>query len=396
MIDIHSHVENFKSIPNKWVSVISRIPFAEPILQSEPAEFIIEFLIKIKNKLAKYLTFIPLFKNFKFSKADEMLEIFNKPLFKVAEILYSEMTDAGIHLSTPLMMDLGYATNIKDKAELDYGLKVDIMKRVAKKYFGEIMPFVGFDPRRPDAVDFIKFCLFEKGMLGVKMYPKLGFHPSQKSLYNSFEIDGVLADFYQMCESYKIPITMHCSSGGAYSEELVGKSDERDTLVHPSALEEVFEKYPNLYFNFAHAGGDLHLYKEGCFDIWIYYIIEYMKKYPNVFMDLAYNDKAHDEKTSKEYFKILNKLLASDIGDRIMFGTDWPMIRHTWTQKEFIAPFIKNIDKQFISKVFYQNAIKFLFPEFKIPSRILDGLSVSHEDTPVWLESKFTECKKLK
>lgn len=387
MIDIHTHIENFKAIPDKWLSVIS-ITGAEKIASGKFFRYMIKLLLRLRGKIASWLSCIKWLQTLGFARLGEMIDIFKIPLFQVGDVLYQEMQDAGIKLTTPLLMDLEFATTTHDKPELDYGLQVDIMNRVAKKYYGEIMPFVSFDPRRPNANEFIQFCLFDKGMLGVKMYPKLGFHPSFKSMYNSLEINETLVKFYEMAESQEIPITVHCSPGGAYSESLIGKEDERDTLVHPSAYGDVLAKFPNLRLNFAHSGGDL--YK------WIWYCIEYAKQYPNIVMDLAYHSDAHSKKKKEKYFEVLNELLKSDIGDRIMFGSDWSMIRHTWTIEEFLKPFKDNIDITVQDKVFYQNAIKFLFPNLVIPKRVEECFGMTYKDTPKWLASKFTELESMK
>jgi len=387
MIDTHPHVVNFKVCPDKVVEVVSGVPSVEGILRSKPVKFIIDVFVKVKNKVFK--VFFCLSKNPypEFAKLDEMLLIFKKLLYKVGDVeLNKEMKDAGIELSTPLMIDFEYATIEKAKPELAYGMQIEIMKRIAKNNYGRIMPFIGFDPRREDAVNFVKWCLFEKGFLGVKMYPKLGFHPSHRTLYNSLKTNNTLYDFYDMCQEHQIPITVHCSSGGVFSETLVGKCEERDTLVHPTAFEEVFEIFPDIYLNFAHSGGDSK---------WISYIVKYMQGYPNIFSDVAYNDKAHSSGFIN-YFVKLNQLLCSAVGDRIMFGSDWPMIRHTWTIKEFMSPFLKYVDEDNKDRFFYQNAIRFLFPNFEIPRRIRKILGFGIKDTPEWLASKFEEVKNLR
>lgn len=385
MIDVHSHVLNFAVCPNKWLTKITHIPYVESILKKEVSEWIFSTLIYIKNIFDKTK---------KFKRLAEMIDIFKQPLFDVGKILHKEMVDAGVKLSTPLMMDLEFATSKHYGAELDYGIQVEIMKRIASNYFGEIMPFFGFDPRRPGAFELAKFCLEEKGMLGVKVYTKLGFHPSPQSVYNSQQVNCELSKLYNYCESNHIPITTHCSQGGAYSQELVDKSEEWNTLAHPSAWEEVLLLFPNLRLNFAHFGGDLEQYTKGGSKTWCSYIIEYMKTYKYVYADVSYNDIVHDKKCYKKYFNIINKLLLKEgIIDRVLLGSDWSMIRHTWTIKEFFQPFKDTLSSKVKSQIFYLNAIKFLFAELAIPQRILNGLHKTQSDTPVWLASKFTEIR---
>lgn len=371
MIDVHSHILNFGCCPDEWLAKLTHIPNIELFLRLPFSKSLLDFITWIYYKG-------------KFSKTNEMIEIFNTHLFDVGNLLRKEIDEAKIKLTTPLMMDMDYATKNKYPAELDYGVQIEIMKRIAKKHYGVIMPFIGFDPRRENADKLIAFCLMTKGMLGVKMYPKLGFHPSPQSTVNSDKVNLRLSNFYKFCEDKKIPITMHCSPGGAYSEKLIGKTEERNTLVHPTALEEVFKLHPSLFFNLGHFGGDLH---EGAKDTWNYYAIKLINNYENVYGDLAYNDKAHTDE--ENYFRNLNSKRIPH--DKVLLGSDWSMIRHTYTIKEFIQPFKDNIKQGIRKKIFYENAINFLFPNKRIPDRVMLALDKKPKDTPDWLQTQFNK-----
>lgn len=310
-----------------------------------------------------------------------MIEIFTTHLFDVGNILRAELDEAKVKLTTPLMMDMDYATKKYHKAELDYGTQIEIMKRIASNHYGVIMPFIGFDPRRMDSPELVVFSLINKGMLGIKMYPKLGFHPSPQSTVNSRQVNSRLHNIYEYCAAEQIPITTHCSSGGAYSEDLIGKKEERNTYVHPTAWEEVLKLYPILRLNLGHGGGDLH--KDG--NTWNSYACALANKYENVYFDLAYHGEAHTDK--EIYFSRLHSKRIPH--NKVLLGTDWSMIRHTYTIKEFIQPFKDNIKPVIKNKVFYENAIKFLFPEKRIPDRIMLALDKTPNDTPVWLQTQF-------
>ena len=372
MIDVHSHILNFGCCPDKWLEKFTHIPKIELILKFPFSKFILNLCSKlIKGK--------------SFKRVDEMIKIFKTDLFGVGNILKEEMEEASIKLSIPLMMDLDYATKNEYTAELDYGIQIEILKRVAKHHYGKIMPFVGFDPRRADSAKFVVHSLINKGMLGIKIYPKLGFHPSPKSMINSPETNMNLKLIYEYCQENKIPITTHCSSGGAYSEDLIGSKEERNTLVHPTAWEEVLELYPRLYLNLGHLGGDIGGVGSR---LWFPYALELLNKYENVYGDLAYNTQVHKEKEKDAFFKVINTKVFPH--DKILFGTDWSMIRHTYTIKEYIVPFLTGFrNKEIGDKILYKNAIKFLFPNNEIPERIRVALSKTIEDTPKWLQNKF-------
>ena len=369
IIDVHSHILNFGCCPDKWLAKLTHIPKIESLLK-----------LPFSKNLFKCLTWILRFG--KYNKIEEMIEIFSTHLFEVGDILRKEMDEAGVKLTTPLMMDMDYATKDHYPAELDYGTQIEIMKRIASKHYCVIMPFIGFDPRREESDELVMHSLMTKGILGIKMYPKLGFHPSPKSPVNSKEVNGRLNNVYETCQRLQIPITTHCSPGGAYSEKLIGKREERNTLVHPTAWIDVINLYPSLYLNLGHGGGDL--YKDEA-NTWNSYAIDLVNNGENVYFDLAYHGEAHE--TPEVYFSRLHSQKIPH--DKVLFGTDWSMIRHTHTVKEFLQPFLDNLKPNIRARILYKNAIKFLFPENRIPIRITEALNKKPEDTPSWLQNQF-------
>lgn len=218
---------------------------------------------------------------------------------------------------------------------------------------------------------------------GVKMYPRLGYSPSDFVCYPH------LREFYGACESKGIPITAHCGPGGMsisdyflyerYDEgryldirekcgsySLKHAAERFDGVVagtrgqdSPARWEEVLQKYPKLKLNLAHFGssdtwktcagfgkmdrdlsGDTdsgkkykkhHLYRD-----WTKKIAELVQndRYENVYTDISFfvnNDPSwffgagHDRDDVAEDMVYLLKKYPS-LKDRILMGSDWYMI----------------------------------------------------------------------
>lgn len=216
---------------------------------------------------------------------------------------------------------------------------------------------------------------------GVKMYPRLGYAPSDFVHYPN------LMEFYAACEAKSIPITAHCGPGGMsiadyflyerYDEGRYLDIKEKDgcySLKHaaerfdgvtagtkgqdsPSRWEEVLKKYPKLKLNLAHFGSSdtwkecagfgkmdkelsddkdtgknykkHHRYRD-----WTKKIAELVHGFDNVYTDISYfiNDDpswffgvGHDRDDIAEDLVYLLKKYPS-LKDRLLMGSDWYMI----------------------------------------------------------------------
>ena len=309
----------------------------------------------------------------------------------VAQELKKEMDDAGINLATPLMMDLEIAS-FNDKPELPYTYQLKLMSDITLDYAGVFFPFAMVDPRRPQAADLIIRSLEKQGFLGVKMYPPLGYHPDPTSIYNQPYVNEELTKIYEYCNANQVPITTHCSKGGAYSDGLMHTKNLRKQYTNPASWENVVKDYPNLRLNLAHFGGDLLEINDNN-ESWAKAIIKLIKDYPNVYTDIAYHDAALNKKESVKYFSILSSLLEDDlVKDKILFGTDWSMTRHTWTESEYVQHFTKWADdedkKAKLQQITFTNPLNFLFPNHNFPQRILNFYKANGKvvsDLPGWL-----------
>jgi uncharacterized protein len=174
-------------------------------------------------------------------------------------------------------------------------------------------------------------------VVGIKIY--LGYYPF-------YAYDEVYEPVYRLAAKYKLPVVFH--TGDTYSERGFLK------YSHPLAIDEVAVKNRDVNFMMAHFG-----------DPWTITGAEIIYKNPNVFADLSgliVGTEVDLKKKSEGLFldHLRHALVFADSYDKLLFGTDWPLIP--------IAPyieFIKNlIPEEFHEQVFYHTAIK-VFPKIK-------------------------------
>jgi len=372
-INVHCHIINFQFIPDTFFK--TRAPFREWLYRSS-----------LTRWLARIITF--LIPGSEYDRLHEFLSIFKKDINEVAEILLREMKEANIKLSIPLVMDLEYAS-FNTKPEVPFRHQIQLISQIALQYPGQLLPFVMVDPRRPDAADMITEALERLGYLGVKFYPPFGHHPYHKSFYNEPHVNEELNKIYTYCHQNKIPITTHCTIGGAYGSEVMKYRELEKELTKPSNWRQVLEDFPELHLNLAHFGGDfLDIEKPTS---WSYEIKQMIEEFDNVYTDLSYSNKALERETTEQYFQQLNTVLEenSKSKERILFGTDWSMTRHTWTEAEYIAPFNRELNRDTMNQIAVRNPMKFLFPANIIPERINKFMRDNGKSLPTFLTDHF-------
>jgi predicted TIM-barrel fold metal-dependent hydrolase len=211
---------------------------------------------------------------------------------------------------------------------------------------------------------------------GMKMYPRLGYAPDDFKNYPN------LIEYYRICESKGIPVTIHCNAGGMsipdyflyerYDHNIIKEEyDLKDAENHfdgttfgaeakdsPARWAKVLEKFPKLKICLAHFGG-CDTWKEAgnleetenelekrktsgkvskydhCdkYRDWIKSIAELVSKRDNVYTDLSYFvnhnpgifDIRYDLEDMAENLSWLIKKYR-DLKDRILMGSDWYMM----------------------------------------------------------------------
>jgi len=299
-----------------------------------------------------------------------------------ANLLVETWSD--IDLFVPLMIDYEYwfANTIDNRL----GDQIEtVFKKVVLPHQGKIHPFVPFDPARelayrkgmvgPDGqleadrpMRLVKEAIEEKGFIGVKLYNSLGYKPLGNAdpevslkrrriavrnnkltyLFDGEEYDEVLCQLYDYCVDNEVPITAHCVMNGI--EAYPGASFDFGAAEF---WEEVLrqDRYKNLRLNLAHFGWNQASDQGYAGDqSWVIRICDLMLKYENVFADISHH-RVLDKKGRDQFvegYRQMQKDFADHIEKikkRILFGTDWHVLRRIKGFEEFLENYQRVLTK---------------------------------------------------
>lgn len=214
-------------------------------------------------------------------------------------------------LVVPLMIDITRG-GTEDRQLLEKQL--NDTSDAALAFPGRILPFMALNTLRKNHLEMLERALSQKGCVGVKLYPSLGY-----------AIDSpAMLKVYDYCAAAEAPMLMHCTSGGFYYSEA-----ERD-FSNPKHWRGILEKRPNLKICFGHFGGDENFTGASIpANSWTGTILDLMEKYPGVYADMGYHtDPMSGGNAEKNYFRNLGGLLARPgIRERILFGSDFFIVQ---------------------------------------------------------------------
>jgi predicted TIM-barrel fold metal-dependent hydrolase len=207
-----------------------------------------------------------------------------------------------------------------------------------QKRKGELYPFIAIDPRRPGMIDALLSGSFFKGdskFYGVKLYPRMGYHPQCAPM------DAV----YKYCSDNNLPIIFHCGMSGFPP----GTDWKYADFGNPIHFEPVIKKYPGLKIDFAHLGSsDPSL-------SWAKTIVRLINENDNVYSDLACYTHVDD----------LNNIFPLWTGNpklkrRLMFGTDFDVMYFTGliTMQTYYANF-QSLFKADLKLLMHDNPVAF-------------------------------------
>ena len=277
--------------------------------------------VKTQRALAKFLKQLPIVGK---RGGVERAAIFLRRGAKVSQediltelaLFYPLKTRFGVHT-----MDFEYMGAGKSKKNCGFLSQIEELAALKQKQEWKdiLQPFICVDPRRPNIVALAKEYIINRGFIGIKLYPSLGYYPT----------DSRLDDLWAWAEEAQVPIMTHCSRSGpvygrASNKEGLSKRDYANRYIHPHNYLALFEKYPRLKICFAHFGGEkdcMDFYKEGrTEDNWFSLICNMLKTYPGAYADISYTSSNTDLMALFHIYAQGEKLR-----DKILFGSDFYM-----------------------------------------------------------------------
>lgn len=256
------------------------------------------------------------------------LKLLTKSRTEITDELIS--TYKNVDLFVPLMMDMDKW--FPGDSDVSFLNQVQHMADIVVKKQGRIHPFIAYDPKRAreegiqKSIEMVKDAIFNKGFIGVKIYPPMGYKASGGNY------DPELNELYKFCSENGVPITSHCTPEGMEADPHANSG----LNAKPEYWKPVLDNYPELKLNLAHFGGFDNLLKKGS-NSWAAEITRMMSNYPNLYADTGH----HHLKKRKKREDVLKKLEplfnGTKLEDRYLFGTDWHMIVRQSGSKDFLS-----------------------------------------------------------
>lgn len=276
--------------------------------------------------------------------------LFAKARIRLTEIVATTYDE--VDLFTPMLVDLQPGvddpaeTSIHDQLEMQSEIsKVSMLGKLRGAPDTRVHPFVGFDPRRPGAVDLVWEAVRDFGFVGVKMYPPMGFRPlgnvhtplpSGMDGGQATAADAALRQLYELCVTQDVPITAHSNATNFADADY-----ERFSSPHNWRM--VLAEFPDLHLNLGHFGGS----GTGDHPDWPQQIAALANAYPSLYADIG----NHGPEGIDDYMTLLQELFStkatSDMRGRLMFGTDWFMVANHRGFEGFLTTFRNKFDKSF-------------------------------------------------
>lgn len=267
-----------------------------------------------------------------------------------------KIIDAHLHISfkAPELIDAAKQLNIdySEKGLLKEMKKNDIEYVVGISSPGKKSPLVK-ETTPAESKETIPTYKKYKNLLGVctvtpltgKKTLKLVEEKIKEGVFRAFKIfpgyfyfypyDRLYFPFYKLAEKYDIPVIIH--SG------LTLKKNALLKYTHPMNIDEAAVLFPNVKFIMAHLGNP-----------WIQTTKAILYKNDNVYADLSGLFEGSDYGELEEIKDMVEKTIEWIGSDKLLYGSDWPLVK----MEQYIHTFRAIIPKTNHKKIFYENAKK--------------------------------------
>lgn len=266
---------------------------------------------------------------------------------------------------------------LNDQSPTPLQVQVSLLSRYREIFAGQglvLYPVIAFDPYRqliaehrarqgdnsPSPLDLVKDAIDNRGFVGVKLYPPMGFRPignselpprafrpkSDDLNWDRFprDLDRALDDLYRWCSRRGVTIKTHTSASQSPSKDARSRS-------HPIWWERVLKRHRDLRINLGHFGGMrepsdaktsktvqiLNRYDRlltGASEKRMTKILELLDRYEHAYADISdfheiLGATATDRKRRGQFFEFLRqqrKISQKDLWRKVLYGSDWLML----------------------------------------------------------------------
>jgi hypothetical protein len=227
----------------------------------------------------------------------ELESRYNRPVGAIAT--FEEADDARREAGVDVAVAIGLTS-----PHLRMSIPNEFIAEYVERGQGSTIGFASVDPNDPQAVDQLRYAATTLGLKGLKLSPPYqAFHPHAPEaieVYRAAAELGLVVMFHQ---------------GAVFMPRAVLE------VANPALLDKVARDFPDLRIIVAHAGQP-----------WFAETVALMYKHANVFADLS--ARFHRP------WQLHNILLAAidyKVTDRLLFGTDFPVLRPQYCVEELRA-----------------------------------------------------------
>ncbi|HKW05667.1 MAG TPA: amidohydrolase family protein [Nitrososphaerales archaeon] len=236
--------------------------------------------------------------------------------------LVSDMDQAGVKKCVILGQDM---RSVRKREFKNYTLPNEELKKLVDKNPDRFIAFGAVDARKDDAKRKLRIMARDYGFKGIK------FHCDASALYPN---DKILYPIYEKCEEYGLVTLHHTGTTGlGYCKIKFGR---------PLDLDDVAQDFPDLKIVCAHFGWP---WMEECFAV--------ATRNPNVYVDIS-------GWLARYFPPLLITYMNGLLKEKMLFGTDYPMIRTPLWMKEFEEFCLPKLKEGVAKKVLGENARKLL------------------------------------
>lgn len=256
--------------------------------------------------------------------------------------------------------------------------QVEYMQKLQRLHPNDVYGFCAFDPRRPG--NWRQRCedAIEKGFIGFKFYPPLGYKPSG----DDPTVQAITNEFFDFCVEGDYPVFAHCTPQGFQTHLKEGRN------AHPNNWKAVLEnpRWSNLRLCLGHAGGEDVVTDDTNSPGWMAaddnewntadnfarIVTELCTTYPNVYCEVANMFPMLNPDNGATFVANLERARTDasakgrpyELMDKIAYGTDWHMPDMVDNTRRYFEVFLKIMNrseyKPYINKFFWQNSYSYM------------------------------------
>ncbi len=259
----------------------------------------------------------------------------------VEEYLRLYSSDGEIALLTPALVDFSaWLDDEPDSSIASQILTMEAVQRQCLAQHGTLLHcYAPFDPWRQLAhtgagrspLELVQDAVEQRGFIGVKLYPPMGFRPAGNRSGNltfpagsaaiadfAGKLDGALEQLFAWAADHDVPILAHAANGN-------GSGPMYSERANPANWRAVLEAHPGLRICLAHFGDFDPVPDVG----WEQQTTDLMRDFGNVHADISFlhsvlaGGRHEDEAVEKLATALGNSAV---LAQRLVYGTDWNML----------------------------------------------------------------------